>query len=153
MGFEKLIDKVAQAEHALEARERSVGADWRQLKTSWRAAWTPGRIIVAGLASGFLVGRARPLARASGGGVLQAVTALSGLFAGGSAQVAAKEADDAVEHAEATSEAAAAGVVRPSAPTQPPVERIRMNVPRGGGERVPADPVQEHERMRRSGLV
>ena len=104
MGFEKLIDKVTQAEHALEARERSIGAAWRQLKTSWRAAWTPGRIIVAGLASGFLVGRARPLARTSGGGVLQMLTALSGLFAGGSAQVAAKAEGGAITIAPAKSD-------------------------------------------------
>ncbi len=149
MGFEKLIDKVSQAEQALEARERSVGADWRQLKASWRAAWTPGRIVVAGLASGFLVGRARPLARTSGGGVLQLMTALSGLVASGSAQVAADEAGDAAHQAEATAEAVGVEPVPAATRVPHPVDRTRRGIPtpRAG------DPLKEHERMRRSGLV
>lgn len=100
MSFEQLIAKVEQAEHALEAQERRAAADFRQLQASWREAWTPGRIIVAGAVSGFLVGRARPLRAATGGNVLQMVGALAGLFAGGSAQAAADEAAQAAEHAE-----------------------------------------------------
>ena len=49
MGFDALIEKVRQAEIALEARERQAAADWRQTRTSWRAAWTPGRVVLAGL--------------------------------------------------------------------------------------------------------
>ena len=85
MSFEQLIAKVEQAERALEAQERRVSADVRQLKSSWREAWTPGRIVIAGAVAGFLVGRARPLRMADGGNVLQMVGALAGLFAGGSA--------------------------------------------------------------------
>lgn len=141
MGFTKLIDKVTQAEHALEAQERYVGAEWRQMKSAWRNAWTPGRIVVAGLLSGFLVGRAQPLARTSGGGILQLMTALSGLVASGSAQVAAGEAGDAAESAEATAEAAGAVVEDTtsslSAATRTPV----------------ADPILDHETLRRQGLL
>ena len=107
MSFEKLISKVQQAEDALEARERQVSADLRQFRASWRMAWTPGRIVLAGLASGFLVGRAEPLARvARGGGVLQLITALSGMLASSSAQGAAKEAGEAADAAEGTAAAA-----------------------------------------------
>lgn len=141
MGFEQLIEKVTQAEHALEARERSVGADWRQFKHSWRAAWTPGRIVVAGLASGFLVGRNNPLKRASGGGVLQLITALSGLMASGSAQAAANEAGQAAQNAGATAEAVGADPVAVAQGSPPPV---------AAGVH---DPVQHHEHMRRRGLV
>jgi len=102
MSFDKLIAKVQQAEDALEARERTVSADLRQLKVSWRAAWTPGRIVIAGLAAGFLVGRAEPFKRAAGGGVLQLITALSGLFASSQAQDAAEGADEAAQAAEVT---------------------------------------------------
>lgn len=101
MGFDALIQKVRQAEAALEAQERRVGADWRQLRGTWRALWTPGRIVLAGIAAGFFVGRAEPFKRAAGGGVLQLLTALSGLFAGGSAQAAANEAGEAAEAANA----------------------------------------------------
>lgn len=106
MSFDKLIEKVEQAEQALEAKERTAAADWRQFRQSWKEGWTPGRIVLAGLASGFIVGRMEPVARRGGGGMLQMVTALSGLFAGGSAQVAAEKADDAVDTARRAASAA-----------------------------------------------
>ena len=101
MGFEALIDKVQQAESALEAQERRTAADWRQFTDSWRTLWTPGRIVLAGLVSGLAVGSAEPLRRVGGGGALQMVSALAGLFAGGSAQAAANEAGEAAEAADA----------------------------------------------------
>jgi len=100
VGFDALIEKVRQAEVALEAKERQTSADWRQVKSSWRAMWTPGRIVIAGLVSGFIVGRAEPFKKAAGGGTLQLISALSSLFAGGSAQAAASEASDAKQAAE-----------------------------------------------------
>ena len=99
MSFDALIAKVQQAESALESRERRTSEQWQQLKTTWRRSWTPGRIVIAGLVAGFMVGRARPLRVASGGGVLQMFTALSGLLASGSAQVAAEQAGDAADAA------------------------------------------------------
>lgn len=101
MSFDKLILKVTQAEDALEAHERRVAADLRQLKASWLAGWTPGRIVIAGVVSGFFIGRAEPLkAVARSGGAMQMITMLSGLFAGTSAQAAAGEAEHAAETAE-----------------------------------------------------
>ncbi|MBF6025119.1 hypothetical protein [Lysobacter niastensis] len=107
MRFEQLIEKVKQAENVLEARERSVSTHLRQLKQSWLDAWTPGRIVVAGLVSGFLVGTAEPM-RAFGksGGLMQLATMLSGLFAGGSAQAAASEAAHAAGSAQQAAAAA-----------------------------------------------
>jgi hypothetical protein len=107
MSFDALIAKVEQAERALEAHERRTAADVRQLKSSWREAWTPGRIIIAGAMAGFLVGRARPLRIADGGNALQMVSALAGLFASGSAQAAADDATAAAEDAEGMEGAAA----------------------------------------------
>lgn len=129
MGFAKLIDKVTQAEQALEANERSIGADWRQLKASWRAAWTPGRIVVAGLASGFLVGRARSFALIDGGGAMQLLGALGGLIANGIAQ----PAEDAARQAEAPDTADAADAA-------PPADDV-------------PDPLLDHEALRRRGLL
>ena len=99
MSFHALIAKVEQAEQALEARERTASAQWHQVKTTWRESWTPGRIVIAGLASGFLVGRAQPLKLAGSGGLLNLVTALSGMLASGSAQVAAENAEQAADAA------------------------------------------------------
>jgi hypothetical protein len=101
MSFDALIAKVGQAEAALESRERETAAQWRQLKSTWHRSWTPGRIVIAGLAAGFMIGRARPIRGASGSGVLQMITALSGLLASGSAQAAAAQAGDAADAAQA----------------------------------------------------
>ncbi|QNP39719.1 hypothetical protein [Lysobacter solisilvae (ex Woo and Kim 2020)] len=126
MGFKQLLAKVQQAEAALEARERRVSHEWDHLKTTWRAAWTPGRVIIAGLASGFLVGRAQPLrAAARSGQWMQLVTMLSGLFAGGSAQVAAEEAEAAAEtsaRAAGAAEAVAETVAPAAAPVHAPAQ-------------------------------
>lgn len=112
MSFDKLIAKVRQAEDALEAQERRVSADLRQLKASWRAGWTPGRIVIAGLVSGFFIGRAEPLkAVARGGGAMQVITMLSGLFAGSSAQAAAGQAEHAADTAEELAETVAPDAV------------------------------------------
>ena len=101
MGFKQLLTKVEQAEAALETRERLVADDWRQLKRTWKETWTPARVIIAGLVSGFLVGRAQPLRTvARSGQFMQLVTMLSGLFAGGTAKVAAEEAEHAADQQE-----------------------------------------------------
>jgi predicted Zn-dependent protease len=109
MSFEALVAKVRQAETALEAKERQASADFRQLKSSWRAAWTPGRIVVAGLVTGFIVGKLEPGKKAArGGGILQLLTALSGMVAGTQASAAAGKAEDAAESAEDVAEQAPA---------------------------------------------
>lgn len=111
--FKQLIEKVAQAEAALEAQERRVAADWRQLKSSWKAGWTPGRIVVAGLVSGFVIGRVEPLkAGAKGSTIMQMITAISGLLASTKAQEAATE----VEHV--------AHQVEGAVPVAPPVDAV-----------------------------
>ena len=107
MSFDALIAKVEQAERVLEARERLASAEFGRLKSNWREAWTPGRILVAGAIAGFLVGRARPLRAVDGGNALQMLGALAGLFAGGNAQAAAEEAADAAQDAEHAGDAGA----------------------------------------------
>src|SRR5690606_16100540 len=102
----------------LEAQERAAAADWRQLRASWRELWTPGRIVVAGLASGFLSGQARAFRFTGGGGALQLLTALSGLFAAEGAQAAADEASDAADDA-AQADVAQADTA-PATPAPPP---------------------------------
>ena len=129
MSFEALIDKVHQAETALEAKERQTGADWRQCKASWRSLWTPGRIVSVGLVSGFLVGKAEPAKRmVRGSGALQMLSAVAGLFAGGSAQAAAGHAEHAADNAQQTAAAVAPDAVAASLdvpPEQPTVESLR----------------------------
>jgi len=95
MGFDALLTKVKQAEEALEAREREAVGRWQQFSHSWRAAWTPGRIVVVGLVSGFVAGRTQPIVAGGGGGLLALVRTfaplLAGLQAGAQTAEAAKE--------------------------------------------------------------
>ena len=105
VSFGALIEKVKQAETALEDQERQTAASWRQLKAAWLAGWTPARIVFAGFLSGFAIGKAEPMRVARGGGALQLLSAVAGLFAGGSAQAAAGEAEDAAKSAQQTAAA------------------------------------------------
>lgn len=114
MSFDALIQKVKQAEVALESSERRTASRWKELKIVWKEGWTPARIVIAGLASGFLIGRAKPLKLAGSGGLLNLVTAMSGLLASGNAQAAATEAGQAAEAADS-----AADQVATSVPLQP----------------------------------
>jgi hypothetical protein len=130
MSFESLIDKVRQAETALEASERQAGANWRQFKVSWKDAWTPGRIVSFGLVSGFLVGKAEPAKRVvRGSGALQMLSAVAGLFAGGSAQAAAGHAQNAADSAQQTAAVAEVDGVEsgfiPPLPAQHTPESLR----------------------------
>jgi hypothetical protein len=138
MSFEALIDKVKQAEQALEAHERQTSADFRQLKASWSQLWSPGRLLLAGLGSGFAIGLLEPGKRlASGRGTLQMLSAVAGLFAGGSAQVAAGKAEDAADQA-AQASAAPDAVAAPVMPEMP----------------APVSAAAQHpEALRRAGLL
>jgi hypothetical protein len=112
--FNQLIEKVAQAEAALEAQERRVAADWRQLKASWRTGWTPGRIVIAGLVSGFMIGRVEPLkAGLKGSTIMQMITAVSGLLASSRAQDAATEVEQVAVRVEESAPAVPVDAVQP----------------------------------------
>ncbi|MBV2208522.1 MAG: hypothetical protein KUL77_03035 [Thermomonas sp.] len=72
--------RVQQAEQALQAQVLTSATRWQQLKHCWRESWTPSRIVIAGLAAGFAIGRARPLRLASSGGLLNLLRALAPLL-------------------------------------------------------------------------
>lgn len=93
--------RVARAEHVLEQRRHRLDATWSRLKRDGREALTPGRIVIAGLALGFLFGRAAPLAQLAGGARLLKFTgSFIGLINSAMAAFAAAQAEDAAEDAE-----------------------------------------------------
>ena len=106
MSFHALIAKVEQAEQALEVRERRASAQWQQVKTTWRESWTPGRIVIAGLVSGFLAGRAEPLRAMNGARWMQMFTAVSSFLATAQAAAAAETAEQAADTAQEAQEQA-----------------------------------------------
>lgn len=110
MSFDESIQRVKRAELALDASTRKVTDHWQQLRQTWRDAWTPGRIVIAGIASGFVVGRGE-LPTATGSGFINLVSAVSGLFAVDQAGEVAEVAGDAVDQAQQVAEAADVGGV------------------------------------------
>lgn len=110
MSFDESIQRVKRAERALDASTRSVSDHWQQLRQTWREAWTPGRIVIAGIASGFVVGRGE-LPTTTGSGFINLVSAVSGLFAVGQAGEVAEAAGDAVDQAQQVADAVDAGDV------------------------------------------
>lgn len=98
--FDRLQRRVDKRERLLEGRYEQVQVRKQVLQRSWREAWTPGRIVIAGLVSGFLMGRAEPVKIAvKSGNLMQIVSLLSGLFAGAGAQEAADQAGQAAGQA------------------------------------------------------
>lgn len=124
--FERLQRRVHKREHLLEGRYEQALERKALLKARWQEAWTPGRIVVAGLVSGFLMGRAEPAKiAAKSSNLMQIITMLSGLFAGSSAQNAADQAGRAAGEAGQAADSAgavaeASGAVAPGLTTVAP---------------------------------
>jgi hypothetical protein len=87
MKFNALHHRVQRAELLLEGRQQQTLAHWNQLKTAWRAGWTPWRIVSTGLVAGFVTGRAEPLSSLNGQRALRMVSTVANLFAGVQAAV------------------------------------------------------------------
>jgi len=100
MRFEKLLQHVQRAEQRVELRATHTQTQWSTLKQAWRAGWTPGRIVIAGLVSGFLVGRAEPLRALTGARWMQMFSAVSSLLATAQAAAAAEQAEQAADTAQ-----------------------------------------------------
>jgi len=119
MGFDALLTKVKQAEETLEARKREAVGRWQHLKASWCAAWTPGRIVIVGLATGFVTGRAKPAQLASSGnGVVALLRTLAPLLAG--LQAGVQTAQAAQEEVQEAPPAAAPAPAPAPEPVVPP---------------------------------
>ncbi|TWT19060.1 protein sip-5 [Luteimonas marina] len=129
MNFEGLKRRVERAEQLVDGRIVQTTGHRAALGQRWREAWTPARIVIAGLLGGVLVAKARPLrtlGAVSGTRWVQLATSLSGLLASlkaaqsaESAEAAASGAEDAAAEAADTVEAVAgdeAGAPPPPAP-------------------------------------
>jgi hypothetical protein len=100
MRFEKLLQHVQRAEQRVELRATHAQIQWTTLKQAWREGWTPGRILIAGVVSGFLVGRAEPLRTLTGARWMQMFSAVSSLLATAQAAAAAEQAEQAADTAQ-----------------------------------------------------
>ena len=125
MNFEALQRRVRRAEAVVQVRNEETIQHWDQLSQTWRGAWTPGRIVLVGLAGGFLAGKMEPGGGFSGARWLQMIGSVSGLVASAQASVASfaaaaagMAATHAAEAAEEAGDAAsdAAQAASPAAP-------------------------------------
>lgn len=101
MRFSQQKHRVQRSEAVLEGRILQARESHRRLQREWRQAWSPLRIVVAGLATGFIAGQAQPqralrkLGRLSGPRTLQLVTSVAGLVGSIQAAIAAMTTRDA----------------------------------------------------------
>jgi hypothetical protein len=55
--FAALRQQVQTAEQTVQQQQAQARQQWHQLQATWRAGWTPGRIVLAGLVTGFVCAR------------------------------------------------------------------------------------------------
>lgn len=129
MNFERLQHRVQRAEQLVEGRANQTLTHWQALRRVWGEAWTPGRIVIAGLVSGFLAGRAEPLKSMTGARWLQMMGSVSSLFASLQAATAASQANVAADTAsEAADTAQAVQQEATGQPTSAPTPRTGADV-------------------------
>jgi hypothetical protein len=152
MRFELLRQRVERAERRVSTCSDHAGAHRREFGEAWRRGWTPGRIVIAGFLSGFLVGRAEPLSRVGGARWLQMLGTLSTMFASLRAAAASADAGDAADAAaQGAAEAAvaadaAAGMATSapaSAPGQTPAQPATLTAPTMARQPAPAEAATE----------
>lgn len=115
MRFELLRQRVERAERRAEGCVDRAATERAALGEAWRRAWSPARIVVAGLLSGFLVGRSEPLSKVGGSRWLQMLGTVSSMLASLRAAAASEDAGDsadvAAQQASVAAEAASEGAV------------------------------------------
>ncbi|MBN8791614.1 MAG: protein sip-5 [Stenotrophomonas nitritireducens] len=120
MNFDALQRRVRRAEAVVQVRMDETVQQWDTLETTWRRSWTPGRIVIAGLAGGFVAGRLEPGSAFSGARWLQMIGSVSGLVASAQASIASlQEAGLAAAAGMAASHAATDEGQAVSAPPEP----------------------------------
>ena len=137
MRFEQLRQRVQRAESRVSSSRDLAQSSRLALFDAWRRGWTPGRIVIAGLLSGLLVGRGQPLSRMDGTRWLQLASTMSSMLAAlrSAAEDAAVQADAAgAQNAAAApaADTAAAAATAPETTThawQAPQPAVRAPAP------------------------
>ncbi|MEN5286614.1 protein sip-5 [Stenotrophomonas lactitubi] len=137
MKFGALQRRVKRCEQVMAVRIGETQGNWGVLSQVWRQGWSPLRIVVVGLAGGFIAGKLEVPGKVNGARWLQMVGSVSSLFASAQAAFAtvvaaqaAETADDAADQAdEATGQpppASAQPAARPAAqPVPEPDSELR----------------------------
>lgn len=140
MTLRQLQHRIARAESVLEGRQEQVRTHWETLQQVWREGWTPFRIVVVGLGTGFLVGRAEPAAvvgKLGGARWLQMLSAVSSLINATTAKSASDNAERASDDAEEAADTAQDAAVDASTQAPPPVTPVPPSAARPQPARPP----------------
>ncbi|WP_369040079.1 protein sip-5 [Stenotrophomonas maltophilia] len=121
MKFGALQRRVKRCEQVVTVRMGETQDNWSVLSQVWRQGWSPLRIVVVGLAGGFIAGKLEVPGKVNGARWLQMVGSVSNLFASGQAAFAAAMAAHAADTADEAADTAdeAAGQMAPGAATGP----------------------------------
>ena len=141
MKFSALQRRVKRAEQVVAVRMNDTQHNWSELGQKWQAGWTPLRIIVAGLAGGFVAGKLELPGKLNGARWLQMITSVSNLFTGAQAAFAsamaahaagtAEDAADQADVAATKADGAAATAAAAQQPTAPGAAVPPPDEPRG----------------------
>lgn len=122
MKFGALQRRVKRCEQVMAVRIGETQDNWGVLSQVWRQGWSPLRIVLVGLAGGFIAGKLEVPSKVNGARWLQMVGSVSSLFASAQAAFAtvvaaqaAETADDAADQADEATEQPAPAAARPAA--------------------------------------
>lgn len=100
MRFSALQRRVQRCEQVVAVRLADTRDNWSTLSQVWRRGWSPLRIVVVGVASGFVVGKLEVPGKVNAARWLQMVGSVSSLFASAQAAFASAMAAHAAETAD-----------------------------------------------------
>ncbi|AWH27725.1 MULTISPECIES: protein sip-5 [unclassified Stenotrophomonas maltophilia group] len=145
MKFGALQRRVKRCEQVVAVRMAETQDNWGVLSQVWRRGWSPLRIVVVGLAGGFVAGKLEVPGKVNGARWLQMIGSVSNLMASGQAAFAAAmaahaadTADEAAETADAAADTAADTAAGQATPRPAPAAAPAPAAPRAADElRVP----------------
>lgn len=150
MSLAHLKRRVERAETLVEGRVQQATECQARLKRQWRDAWTPLRIVVAGLGAGLVTGSLRPekaigrIGRIAGPKSIQLMTSAIGLAGSLHAAMSAMGARAAAGAAAETSEDAAHAAAAPAAHAGRPAPARPADSPATAPRRQ-AEPPRRHD--------
>lgn len=134
MKFGALQRRVKRCEQVMAVRLGETQDHWNVLSQVWRKGWSPLRIVVVGLAGGFIAGKLEVPGKVNGARWLQMVGSVSSLFASAQAAfasvVAAQAAETADDAADQVDEAAGPPPASAARPAARPVAEPELREPR-----------------------
>ena len=145
MKFGALQRRVKRCEQVVAVRMAETQDNWGVLSQVWRRGWSPLRIVVVGLAGGFVAGKLEVPGKVNGARWLQMIGSVSNLMASGQAAFAAAmaahaadTADEAADTADAAADTAADTAAGQATPRPAPAAAPAPAAPRAADElRVP----------------